>query len=317
MQINAIQIGQRAYESRLKNWDSRASVRNTERRMLRRSKSSELPFSIQLVPIAKHSLLAHREPRVMHELLAQRLYSYLQFTDVLETEVVVPVCLNLARCELPGLMLDPAMAFDARRIATDEMYHAQCAADLTLQLAEEVCVAPVVHSRPLFLDELQQILDETRWEMRHLSRLHFVIVSETLITNILRGVPNDETVMPTVRETIRDHALDEARHHAYFAEILEVVWPQLTTQQKDVVGQQLARFITMFLQPDRAAHVDWLTAIGLEAKAIQEVIEDTYTNDRVVADIRLMAHPAIEHFERVGILDHSASREALEAFGLI
>jgi hypothetical protein len=123
--------------------------------------------------------------------------------------------------------------------------------------------------------------------------------------------------MPTVRNVVRDHALDEALHHAYFADVLHVIWPQLTSRQKDLVGRLFPRFMLAFLRPDLTVHRRWLNAVGFNDAEADQIIGDTYPTDQILTGIRAMAHPTINHFRQAGVLDHPAAREALESFGML
>ncbi len=187
------------YRAILSNWDERASVRRAPRRMVDGAEAGKLPFSPELVPVTSHPIVKARGPDVFYEVLARRLFCYLRFTDVLETDAVVPAALLLSR-GAGDLKLPDGMAFDGKRIATDEMYHAQCADDMIRQMAKVTGVIVPQPPIPSFLLQLQAIRATVPKEMDHLALIFFSIVSETLITAILKGVPDDERVFTGVRE---------------------------------------------------------------------------------------------------------------------
>jgi hypothetical protein len=280
------------------------------------AEANKVPFSPSLVPVASHPLVKERGPDAAFVIQARRLFSYLNFTDFLETEAVVPAAMLIARRKT-SLILPDDMVFDGRRIATDEMYHAQCAGDLMKQMSDLTGVPVCYQSQPNFLAELQRIRDELPRDIAPLATLFFSIVSETLITSILKDIPQDEQVFTAVRQVVADHHVDEARHHAYFARVLQLTWEQLTIREKDCIGPLLPTFITLFLTPDKNATIASLSSIGLDEKQATLVFAETYPEEGVQRELSKAAHPALRHLKEIGAFDHSATCEATEASGLV
>jgi hypothetical protein len=75
----------------------------------------------------------------------------------------------------------------------------------------------------------------------------FVSISETLITSILRGIPRDPRVVSAVRNTVRDHCIDEARHHSYFVYVVHQHWASSTPDRREILGPLYAKLIQLFL----------------------------------------------------------------------
>jgi len=83
------------------------------------------------------------------------------------------------------------------------------------------------------------------WPMT--SSIAFVSISETLITSILRGIPRDPRVVSAVRNTVRDHCIDEARHHSYFVYVVHQHWASSTPDRREILGPLYAKLIRLFL----------------------------------------------------------------------
>jgi hypothetical protein len=303
------------YQSKLEQlWDGRASVRNKPRRVLPDEDNMDeerVYFPPKLVPACQHPAVIALGPKVIRSLLVHRLYLYLEFTEVLELEVVNPVLLELAHNK-EGLNLPEDMRFDAHRIYTDEGYHGLFSADLKRQVREKTGIAPISVDTPHFLRRLNQIEATVPSELRGLARLGFAIVSETLISATLSDIPNDKGVVKTVRQVVADHAEDEGRHHIYFAKLLEFMWPQLAPKQKLIIGSLLPHFIRAFLDPDRPATEAMLQGCGLGSKEISTVVEECYPEATAATAAREAAGATLRHIVRNGILEDPPTLEAFQ-----
>jgi hypothetical protein len=307
---------ERAYTSRFKDWDSRASVRTKPLRSFSAQGDAKLFFTPELVSVSAHPLIVERGPQIVHTVLAYHLFTHLDFTDALENEVVAPAAYALCRRQL-DLHFPDAMLADARRIAVDEMHHALFASDLVRDIEKASGVDAPVLSRPSFLRALDAVQAGIDPDLRRIVLFFFAAVSETLITGTLAQTPQDERVAETVRDVLRDHAEDEARHHAYFAQALVMAWPRLDAAKQAVIGPLLPRFMEMFLTPDRLAIQEWLACLGLNAKEAECVIEESHPREHDLVRWRRDAAPTLHHMKRAGILDDARAYDAFVASGFI
>lgn len=273
-------------------------------------------FPPELVPVLYHPLVREQDQRVINSLLLQRLHVYLDFTADLEQLVVTPVTQLVSR-RRSGFELPTAMLRDAYKICTDESWHAQFSDDLQYQLITATGELPEAAGEPYFLTRLTTVKSELEPSMRPLADLFFTVVSETLISSILSGIPKDQRVFTAVRETIADHAEDEGRHHAYFARFFEYAWPQLTPGQQDLVGTLLPEFIVAFLQPDLAATSVVLRATGLGPEAVRGVVEETYPLTRVQADMRAASAATLRLLERQRVFESDKVADSFFRSGLL
>jgi len=308
--------GVRPYRGRFSTWDAEASVRAKPILSIDGNRPAHgLFFSPELVPIARHPLVVRRGPRATEIVLARHLVHHLDFTDALENVVVTPVAYNLGRGAL-DLQLSTPMRLDARRIAVDEMHHALCAASI----AEDIALAadiqrPDSNGLPL-LEQLQSIVAGSDAQLAPLLMTFFAVVSETLITSTLSEVPTDARVLPQVRQVLGDHAEDETRHHAFFADFFAVAWPQLSDVQQRAIGPLLPRFISIFLGFDKAFDESSLRLIGLDEPEIRAVIEDSYADPELQQRGARHAAATVRYFRRAGLLDNQEIADAFFANGL-
>ena len=147
------------------------------------------------MPLSRHKLVCDNGEVIRHHMLAQHLYRFCNFTEHLELEAVVPACVRLRLADLP-FAVPPALAHDAGRVVLDEAWHAECAADLRMQMQNLVGVVPCRLRKPAFLHVLRTIEASLPSEYRWIALMVFAQVSETLITGSLSRVPRDEQVLP-------------------------------------------------------------------------------------------------------------------------
>ncbi|MEU9050267.1 diiron oxygenase [Streptomyces sp. NPDC048384] len=306
-----------SYSSPFRGWHERAAVRRSPRRVLDDSPSGAARyFSPDLVPVARHRLVTGLRPELFDEVLVQHLYRYLDFTAKLETLVVNRTVLGIATGSV-GVGLPEAMRFDAYKIYCDEAYHALFSVDLMRQVREATGIRPLLPEQPYFLRRLAEIQQSLTPELRPLAELLFVTVSETLISASLAELPVDDGVLPAVRESIRDHAADEGRHHAYFATFLRYLWAALDPADRRAAALLVPRLITAFLQPDRDAIRAELLEYGLPRDDAEQVVAEVYDEATVAAHTRATAKRTLHYFTALDVLDDPRTKEEFRVHGLL
>nr|WP_269460162.1 diiron oxygenase [Streptomyces sp. 2323.1] len=282
----------------------------------RRTRRGKGVLPARACSVLYHPLVREQEQQVINSLLLQRLYVYLDFTADLEQLVVTPVTQLISR-RRSGFEVPTAMLRDAYKICTDEAWHAQFSDDLQCQLIAATKELPGAVGEPYFLARLGTVKSEIQPSLRPLADLFFTVVSETLISSTLSGIPKDKRVFTAVRETIADHAEDEGRHHAFFARFFEYAWPQLTPGQQGLVGTLLPEFIVAFLRPDLDATAAVLRTTGLGPEAVRGVMEETYPAARVQADMRAASAATLRLLDRQGVFESDKVADSFFRSGLL
>lgn len=303
------------YQSHLQRWNTTASVRVTEMRIYGPMEGAR-SFSKDLVAVMGHQLVRNADDGVHHVIETQKIYNYLGFTEKLERSAVMPACTAIAHAEVP-FKTPRSLQRDASKIITDEAHHAECAVDLTDQIADATGVMPLSVGRPEFLNKLDAVVRRFEGSLRVLASVTFTAVSETLITGTLTRVPRDNTVHPVIRAVITDHARDEAKHHACFRQVITMMWQQLDARERDVIGPLFAEFIETFLAPDLGAELSWLRAAGFTQSQARKIVEETYEGLDLAVLYREQAKPTISMLKEFGVLDCAAAFDAAATRGLI
>ncbi|WP_341718658.1 diiron oxygenase [Micromonospora sp. FIMYZ51] len=305
------------YRSPFRSWDTRATVRQAERRVLSEgADDGRFFFPPELVPVTRHPLVQALPPEVFDSLLVQHLYRFLDFTAKLETLVVNRTVLGIAHGSV-GIDVPEEMRFDAYKIYCDEAYHALFSVDLARQVTDRTGIAPRLPAQPFFLQRLSAVLEDLAPAERPLAELLFVIVSETLITAYLADVPAADSVEPAVRATIRDHAIDEGRHHAYFAVFLRYLWGQLDRAQRRRAALLVPRLIDAFVRPDTAAMTAELTGYGLSRQQAEQVVAEIYTPDILRAHAAGTARQTVAYLRELEAFGDPAVIDECHRYGLL
>jgi P-aminobenzoate N-oxygenase AurF len=301
------------YRSPFRNWHDRASVRRAPRRTLQDGEDTGHFFSPELVPVARHSLIRALPPADFETILIRHLHRYLEFTAQLEYLVVNRTIAGIAHGSV-GVEVPEDMRHDALKMYCDEAYHALFSVDLACQVTRRTGIKRLA-ARPFFVTRLDQILADLAAAERGLAELLFVIISETLISASLAEVPSGQDVASAVRETIQDHAVDEARHHAFFAMFLRMLWGQLTAGERKQAGLLVPQMIDAFLHPDIRAIAEDLRDQGISADDAEQVVAEIYTSNLVRDHMSITSRQTRKHFRELGAFDDPEIAEAMASWG--
>ena len=304
--------GEVDYRSSFDRWDERASARRAPRRLAVADEGRYFPS--ELMAVADHPLVRALSPEDFSTVQLRHLHRYLRFTVELETKYVNPVALALASHGY-GLDLPPPMKLDAMRVYTDEAYHALVATDLLMQSEARSGVAER-RQPPGFAVAFAELVGQAPSRRTALLELVFVGVSETLITGTLSQLPRAREAPSGLRDAVRDHASDEARHHRYFSAVLAEVWSALSAEDRVEVGALVPTLIDIFLRPDLGPVTADLVEAGLTEDEAALVVAETMGEDRVAGQRARVAESAVRAFEAAGALADTAVRHAFENAGL-
>ena len=269
-----------------------------------------------MVPVAGHPLVRKLPDDVFERLLVQHLYRYLDFTAKLEHLVVNRTVLGIAHGTV-GIVLPEEMRLDAYKIYCDEAYHALFSADLLWQVRAATGIDPQLPPQPYFLRRLGALQRAAPGQLRPLVELLFVVVSETLISATLTQAVEDHEVSEAVRNTLQDHALDEGRHHTYFATFLRLLWQQLDRPTRQAAAPLVPELIDCFLRPDLVPIRLELRGYGLAADEVEQVIEEVFPTSAVTSFGRSASRQTLRYFSVLGALDDPRARAGLEQRGLL
>ena len=266
-------------------------------------------FPPELVPGIGHPLVEKLGNHATRRLMMRKLESYNAFTEKLEYKAVMGASIKIA--ENPRAFgLSEQAGREARLIVTDESHHAYVVIELIKRIPGFSELPPLSPSQPPFLRGLEELEKSLPTEFADDLLIAFVAISETLITSILRGIPRDPRVVSAVRNTVRDHCIDEARHHSYFVYVVHQHWASSAPDRREILGPLYAKLIRLFLDPNIDLCRAWLLEAGLDPHDAEIVLRDYYSPERLAASIRADSFPTLKLMERVGVLGHPTARRA-------
>jgi len=204
----------------------------------------------------------------------------------------------------------------AYKIMVDECYHSLYSADVLEQLQKSSGIDALPYDFAPFLHGLDAIAEEAP-QHRELVQLLQVVVFETLITSILYEIPGDESVITVVRDIVRDHAVDEGRHHAFFASFFTFLWGQLDAGTRHRMGLYLPQIIVRSLEPATGSAHRALRAVGFTKAAAREIISDSYQRETVLGSIRKASAKTVRLFQDHGVLALPGVSEQFADAGLL
>ncbi|MBQ1075627.1 diiron oxygenase [Micromonospora sp. C31] len=304
-------------QSLFSNWHDRASVRIAPHRLLRDEREQgKALFSRHLMPYLEHPEVRALSADTIDSLIAQQLYSYLNFVSNLESKIVNRGTKLIAHGEL-AFPVPQKVRLDAWKIYCDEAHHALSGFDLIHQVSQGTGIAALPYSFDGIMRRLDNAGQPLEEEAPHLVHLLQVVVFETVVTSLLTDIPRDPTVVTAVREVVDDHARDERWHHAFYSLFYDHLWATLPPDTRSRAARALPELITACLAPDRAAIGTALESVGLPRDTVRGVLDETYTDEMVTAQIRHAARRSIRMFAEHDVLDLPGGWDAFAKAGLL
>lgn len=294
-------------------WDQQSWIRA---KPFRRGGFDGLPFSPGLAPLASHSLFAHDDHK-RQLVLAYRLLAHLTFTRTLEIDHINPICASLASNRV-HFEVGEVQRGDALHIYCDEGGHALFVDQFAALITSAFSLDRRVAGTPQFINVLDRIIEQHRHALDpQIIRLFFCAVSETLVSRVLFGIPQDPAVAPIVRQVINDHAMDERIHGAYFHGIFATMWNCLSAAERDTMGHVLPELVWTFLGPDRGLESSILLSLGIHSHDVPDILDEVYPPGEVGRRVREDAKPTLRMFAAAGVMEKPSIADEFRKFQLL
>jgi hypothetical protein len=284
-------------------------------------------YSRDLVPLLRVPEAQALSEEQIQEILVLHLYNYLEFTVRLEMGPVNEVCTMIREASFLA-WLPTQMKDDAIRIYTDEGGHAEMSNALQRRVQAYTSICPEL-TKPQFLVALDELTAERPPAQEDFIRLLFVpahadfvrllfvIVSETLITGTLTKLPIDARVQPAVKQVAGDHARDERRHHAYFSQLLTMMWPRLPRPVRQEAIHVFPRLIHAFVDIDQRATRRMTERYPQIFPDPEIALKDLAAPGPDNPEFQQAVRPTLSLFKRAGILDEPGAPSAFERSGFV
>ncbi|HEX8090519.1 MAG TPA: hypothetical protein VF762_16790, partial [Blastocatellia bacterium] len=97
----------------------------------------------------------------------------------------------------------------------------------------------------------------------------------------------------------------------------DILWPQLSKKHHSILGPLLPHFIIKSLEPDYNAIRRRLASCDLRPSEVEQVIEESYPQEEVMAALRKTAGATLRLFERNGLFGEARTLDAFHRSGLL
>lgn len=301
------------YKSQFEFWDKKSWVRAKERRE-QPFNDEDYFYSAKFSSLFLHPEIRNAEASVRRKVLVYELYIYLEFAIWYEMGPVNDICRMLQEPDFLS-WLPAQMKRDARRIYCDEGAHSEFSGQMVHEVEQHTGVKSL-NFRPGTIKKLNDMVAAADPEFGRQIQLFFAIVIETLVTGTLNKVPRDKQVQLRIRELVRDHALDEASHHTYFAALFDYIWPRLPLALQSDIGRLLPEMIYGYLRPD----ADAMTAILRQFPQFtqpEEMVKCILKSNILQAEMLKQAGPTLSMLKKQRVFDNPLIHQAFTSAGLL
>lgn len=305
-----------------KDWDKKSSVRSSDETYdLKLSDSylnddTGLQFST-FCPILNHEKLKFLDKRQRKYVTALQLLEFLIKTTKFEVDHVNRVANSLAlgkyKFDIPKVLKR-----DALQMYTDEAYHAYFSQKINDQIMDYLNVKDDLMPYVVkFFDKVDNIKSKFDKKYDYLSDLSTVIIAETMIcqdiSDEMKGI-----VYEPIRIMFKEHLHDEFFHANLFKTIFKILWPQLSSEEKEIMGQNLLDAMNILAEPRTDIYFYSLSKIGFSYEIISKCVDDIYNNDewKVEKAKKRMSHP-LKLLDRCGVFEIQSIKKKFEHRGFI
>tara|TARA_X000000950_G_scaffold286425_1_gene395286 strand:+ start:3548 stop:4504 length:957 start_codon:yes stop_codon:yes gene_type:complete len=305
-----------------KNWDKRSSVRSSDEEYDLKLSDSDLNDDTGLqfstfCPILNHEKLKFLDNSQRKYVTALQLLEFLIKTTKFEVDHVNRVANSLAlgkyKFDIPKVL-----KLDALKIYTDEGYHAYFSQKISDQIMDYLNVKDDLMPYVVkFFDKVDNIKSKFDEKYDYLSDLSSVIIAESMIcqdiSEEMKGI-----VYEPIRIMFREHLHDEYFHANFFKTIFKILWPQLSSEEKEIMGQNLLDAMNVFAEPRTDIYFYSLSKIGFSNEIISKCIDDIYKNDewKVEKAKKRMSH-SLKLLDRCGVFEIQSLKKKFEHRGFI
>lgn len=246
-------------------WDVRAAVNNelipySELRF----DQSKLDFSESLVPFRDHPTWQAASPDMKSRCLSYGWIIYNLKTIYIECDIVTPACEDIIK--------RPPVESRNRDILQRVMSEALLDEALHTKMSITACNYIYRHRQLPYLaftdfnliQWRNQILSTctAEWQ-RRLTRFGIACASETLITDYLKTLSQDESIQKVCHEVTRTHAVDEWSHSSVFSFVACDIVHTLSASERCYLQAVIGKTVEMFADNELGAWSQALSLAGL------------------------------------------------------
>lgn len=254
----------------MKNWDIKSSVRTSDRKYDDFITLEDFNFfRAELVPLLFHPIFYAAPVNTQKILQVLQLSRYLYSTEIMETHVINPSLVALQNLDF----IPPEMKVNAWKIYTDEAYHSLMVAEIRKEIHDKTKInlpqLPYPAAQRVVLAEVNKLPQN----LRSIGLICVAAVNETLITaNLVQA--RDNSLFPSIRQMLTDHAQDEAVHSLFFSEVFSEVWKNIDDKTKLALYHLIPIAIKNFLGADIQSLTYDIVSLGFDNTSAEKIADE-------------------------------------------
>lgn len=258
-------------------WESRSTVRTRPRKVIDFAIQGDF-FPEDKQPLLLVDKIKGKGEEIKNIILLQTFYKYLDDIVNLEIGIINPVCNKIIYKNLPVKYSD-FIKLNLQTIMIDELYHVYIAKDMILQLEHKF---PQLEKIDFSLSDSMYAVSTIREELdggyHDIFEIIAVCIFETTLVRDLVEFFNSKEVHPSIKYYVNDHMNDEARHYAFFFDLLEYTWQELEVNYRREIGVRLAKFVKLYLNihSEKKFNCKLLNILKFPSQEAERITDDLY-----------------------------------------
>lgn len=252
-------------------------------------------FSSSLLPFRHHPAWIDAPAALRSQCLSYGWALYNLKTIHIECDVVTPACEDLIKTPPPGrhgALLQDVMS----QALLDEALHTRMSIMACNYIYDRRGVAPLDFADFNLVRWRAQLLAgcNAQWQ-RRLTRIAIACASETLITDYLKTMAEDDAIQSICHEVTRTHAADEWSHSSVFSGAAATLVDGMSRQERMLFRSVILKTVEMFADHESGA---WAKVFSmLQFPHGRDIIEDLGASEQVT-----IYTESVEHLlERIGL----------------
>lgn len=241
--------------------------------------SNKKDFSTSLLPFLDHQAWQEAPEDFQSKCLSYAWGIYNLKTIYIECNVVTPACEDIIKT--PPQSQNRALLQDVMSQALlDEALHTRMSIMACNYIYEMRGLPHLDYANFNLVQWRNDLLANcgAEWE-RRLTRFAIACASETLITDYLKTMAEDNTIQSVCHEVTRTHAMDEWSHSSVFSFVATDIIRGLTRKEREYLKSIILKTVQMFANNELGA---WATVFSmLEFPYTQDILHDVGDNNEI------------------------------------
>lgn len=216
--------------------------------------STKMDFSESLLPFRDHEAWRSAPDEIKNRCLSYAWGLYNIKTIYIECDIVTPACEDIIKAP-PILSPNRAVLQDVMSEALlDEALHTRMSIMACNYIYDRRNLVPLDYSNFNLTKWRRKLLAEcgAEWQ-RKLTRFGIACASETLITDYLKVMAEDDSIQKICHEVTRVHAEDEWSHSSVFSYVAYDIVRDLNLNEKKYLREIMLKTVDMFANNELGA----------------------------------------------------------------